>query len=305
MPTHVTRTRAPRSRPWWARAAAVVAAATLLAACSQASDMGTADSAMSADGGESLAGEAVDGAASSRTVSTVSTGPAAAMITTASVGVVVSDPIEAALAVSELVEASGGRVTEREEVAPSPERDQQPWAHLTVRVPADQLTSTLASLGTLGTVENTTVTSTDVSMEVTDIAARIEALQVSVDRLETFVGEAASTTALLEAEATLTERQSDLEALQAQQARLDDKIALTTLTIALTTSPTIPEAAPAGFFGGLQNGWDALTATLGVVVLALGTALPWLVLAGAGYLVVRWVRRRARPAPAVSPSPTA
>ena len=302
MPADLTRTAAHRPRSWWARTVAAVAAATLLAACSQASDMAGTESM--ADVSTSLGADAGDGSATSTGARTSTGASTAAMITTASVGVVVSDPIEAALAVSELVEASGGRVTEREEVAPSPERDQQPWAHLTVRVPADQLTSTLASLSTLGTVENTTVSSTDVSMEVTDIAARIEALQVSVDRLETFVGEAVSTTALLEAEATLTERQSDLEALQGQQARLDDQIALTTLTIALTTSPTIPEAAPAGFLGGLQTGWDSLTATLGVVVLVLGAALPWLALAGAGYLVSRWVWRRVRPTAAVSPART-
>ena len=292
MPTPRT-TRAPHPRSWRVKAG-VVAVAMLLAACSYEAD--TAGTSSGADGGAHRASSAQEAADTS--AGTDTSGAPAAMVTTAAVGVVVRAPIKAAMAVSELVEASGGRVTERNESSPSAADDRQPWAYLAVRVPADQLTSVLSSLGTLGTVENTTVTSTDVSMKVTDIAARIEALQVSVDRLETFVSQAASTTALLEAEATLTERQSDLEALQAEQARLGDQIALTTLEITLTTSATVPESAPAGFVGGLQTGWDALTATLGVVVLALGVALPWLVLAGAGYLVWRRVRRRVRGTPA-------
>ena len=299
MVTDLTRPTAHRRRPWWPRAAAVLAAAALLVGCSQSGDRASSESQV---GGESAQLDATGDSAQAPTrTSTVS------MITTGSVGVVVDDPVQAALAVSELVEASGGRVTEREEVSPSPERDEQPWAHLTVRIPADKLTATLTSLGTLGTVENTTVSSTDVSTEVTDIAARIEALEVSATRLEVLMSEATSTAELLEAEATLTERQSDLEALQAQQARLADQVALSTLTIALTTSPTIPPAAPAaptGFLGGLQTGWGALTATFDVVVLVLGAALPWLALAGAGYLAYRWGWRRARPAAGAPPAST-
>lgn len=221
----------------------------------------------------------------------------ASMITTASVGVVVENPADAALAVSELVDQSGGRVTAREEVAASVERDEQAWAHLTVRIPADQMTSVLAALSTLGSVENATISSTDVSTELTDLSARIDALRVSASRLETFMSQASSTAELLEAEATLTERQSDLEALAAQEARLADQVALSTVTIKLTTSPQAvpePEEAATGFWAGLTTGWDALTSTLTVVVMALGVALPWLALAGAGYVIFRWVRRRVR-----------
>lgn len=218
------------------------------------------------------------------------------MITTASVAVVVADPAKAAAAVSELVDQSGGRVSSRNESAASTDEAESGWAELTVRVPADRLTETIGSLSSIGSVEHTSITSTDVSGQVTDVAARIEALEVSATRLETLMAAATSTAELLEAEATLTQRQSDLESLQAQRDQLADQVSMSTLTVSLTTAAvaTSPTLAPSGFLGGLSAGWDALTSTLNVIVVALGAALPWLVLAGAGYVVVRGVRRRGR-----------
>lgn len=308
MSTDLTRSPRPVRRPWRTSAAAVLVAATLLAGCSQSSD--PADGAQ-AVGPRSEAAQSDAGAASSENQSDASDATSsdlvaratASMITTAHVGVVVADPAKAALAVSELVDQSGGRVTAREEVTPAADEDGQAWANLTVRIPADTMTSMLASLATLGSVENTTMTSTDASSEVTDLSARVEAMQISASRLETFMSQASSTTELLEAEQTLTERQSELEALAAQQARLADQIALSTLTIALTTAPQAPappvvEEASTGFWAGLTSGWGALMSTLTVVVTAFGVALPWLVLAGAGYVIFRWIRRRVRPAAA-------
>lgn len=286
----------PRTRTRRARVLLpVMLTAAILVGCSQTpTALTTGGSEAAADQGGlrssySVAGSAADSAADPVAVSATTQ----SMITTATVGVVVADPVKAAAAVSELVDQSGGRVSSRNEQAGSSEQDRQAWAELTVRVPAEKLTTTISSLASIGTVENTTISSADVSAQVTDVAARVEALKVSVTRLETLMAQATTTAELLEAESTLTQRQSDLESLQAVRDQLADQVAMSTLTISLTTTPASPVLAPSGFWGGLSAGWDALTTTLNAVVVAIGAALPWLALVGAGYLIYRWVRRRA------------
>lgn len=280
-------------------ATAVALLGMLVAGCSGSSD----ESAATARGDSGADVEAVSDAAGEAATRSV--------ITTASVGVVVGDPVKAASAVSELVDQSGGRVESREETAASQEREAPARADLTVRIPSEKLTTTIASLETLGSVESTSISSSDVTSQVTDVAARIEALEVSVTRLEALMAEAATTADLLEAEATLTQRQAELESLQAQRDDLGDQVAMSTLTISLTTAPVASTTTPAGFWGGLSTGWDALTSTIGAVVVGLGVALPWLALAAVAFGVYRWVRRRVRrptgtpPAAAAPVPPTA
>lgn len=291
------RTGPPRTRPHLLQGLLLAVVTTsLLVGCSQGQTSTTSERAAgsAADQGSSESMPAPADADAGRASISATVSAATQVITTATVGVVVADPVKAAVAVSDLVDQSGGRVESRNERARSTEDDQQAWAELTVRIPAEKLTATLSSLASIGTVENTTISSTDVSAEVTDVTARIEALEVSVARLETLMAQATTTAELLEAESTLTQRQSDLESLQAVQAQLADQVSMSTLTISLTTTPASPVLAPSGFWGGLSAGWDALTTTLNGVVVAIGAALPWLAVAGTGYLLYRWVRRQTR-----------
>ena len=123
-------------------------------------------------------------------------------------------------------------------------------------------------------------------------------------RLQALIDGAATTEALLAAEAALSERQQDLESLRSQRALLADQVELSTLTVHLQPYGVVPAGGPDGFLDGLATGWRALVVALGAVVVVLGVVLPWLVLAAAltaaVLLPLGWVRRRAA---AVTPAP--
>lgn len=295
---------APRARPTTVRLVrglvCGIVGAGLLASCagngSQDSAVGVASEARAADsapaGGTMLdAGDAGAGAVETEQQ----------MITTGTVDVVVDDPAAAAREIVDLVERTGGRTEQREERVRTD--TSEPRADLTVRVPADAVTSTIAALGTIGTVESTRVSSTDVGDQVTDLDARIKALQTSTARLETLMSTAATTADLLDAESTLTSRQGDLESLLAQRASLADQVEMSTLVIALTTEPVETPDEDTGFRDGLTTGWEALVRTVLAVVVVVGVALPWVVVVGAVWLVARWVVRRVRRRRPVSPAP--
>jgi hypothetical protein len=225
------------------------------------------------------------------------------VVTTGNAAVAVDDPAKAAQQVSELVEAAGGRVDERNEQAGSGKNGLEgASADLVVRVPADALTGLLADLEELGDVANVSVSHTDVTGTAVDHDARISALQTSVARLQALMNDAATTEALLDAEQALSDRQEELESLQSQRALLADQVDLSTLRVHLEPFGVAPAGGPEGFVDGLGTGWRALVTAVKAIVVVLGVLLPWLAVAAlitAAVLVpIRMTRRR--PAVAVA-----
>lgn len=285
----------------------------LVAGCGAvgAGDDAGSDGAMPAVVQEGVGGEmgddaayeegAADSAASGEVGGVVRAAEDRQFITEGSVTVTVESPRRAAAAVAQMVERLGGHVQERVEQG----TDEDESAYLVVRIPATEVTGALEQLASLGTVEDTSVNSTEVTAQARDLDARIRALEISVERLEDLLSRADSTEAVVAAEQALTERQSELESMVSQRNRLADQVALSTLRVDLWTEDTVPPEPPAGFWGGLQTGWNSLVATASGVLLALGVLLPWLLVIGLVALAVLAVRRRRRPTDRSGPAATA
>jgi hypothetical protein len=280
----------------------------LLTGCSasRSGDSTSAADSSAGKGGSALSGAAPQAAAGTGQVASDAAGRQ--VVTTGTAQLTVDDPRKAASAVVALVEGEGGRVDARKEQTAAEGRDA--FAQLTVRIPSDDLTSTLTKLEDIGRVDQINLSAQDVTGTAEDLDARIRALKLSVARMEDLLSRATSNADLIAAENALTERQANLESLQSQRARLAEQVALSTLDITLTTPGNAPAPTTHGFLGGVAAGWDALVAVLSALVLVVGVLLPWLAFAGVIVLVVvaslRWVRRRRAPAAvAAGPAPTA
>ena len=106
-------------------------------------------------------------------------------------------------------------------------------------------------------------------------------------------------------EAELSRRQADLEALESQLASLEDSIARSPIRISLTTDRgVIAEDPGTGFLAGLEGGWKAFTASVVVLLTAIGAVLPFAVVLAVLGLPLWWAYRRRRQASTPS-SPTA
>ncbi|MFZ8756600.1 DUF4349 domain-containing protein [Microbacterium sp. HMH0099] len=170
---------------------------------------------------------------------------------------------------------------------------------ITVRVPAESLSTVMADLDGLGTVTDETVTRSDVTDQAVDLRARVAAAEASVARLTELVAQAASVADLITAESALADRQAQLDADRQQLELLESQIALSSLSVQVQTAPEAVAADPAGFGDGLVAGWNGLVATLNGIVIGLGFLLPWLIVGGVVAAVVWGVRRvirRRRPA---------
>ncbi|WP_236049313.1 DUF4349 domain-containing protein [Paractinoplanes ovalisporus] len=175
-------------------------------------------------------------------------------------------------------------------------------ATMELRVPADKFANAVEQLSKLGTEEQRQINTEDVTDQTVDLDARITVQQARVDSGRKLLAQAKSLNDLVMLEREVATRESDLASLQAKKRHLADLTALSTITVTLLD----PEAAavtddddPPGFLGGLGAGWNALLASLKVLLTVLGALLPWLVAFGlpvwAVIYAVRWYNRSRRP----------
>jgi hypothetical protein len=285
-------------RPVLLVSALAVALALSLAACASG---GGGSSASSADGGAPRSvGEAplATGAGSSGggTDESKRSSTDRSIVVTGELTVTATDPVRAADRAVTIVTAAGGRVDGRSEQAGSAGRAGS--ATLTLRIPARHLDATLASLKRLGHTDRVTTESSDVTDQTQDLDARITALRTTIQRLLELERRATGTADLIKIETSIGDRQADLESLEAQQRGLADQVAMSTITMTLRPVGTVVASNPAGFGDGLATGWSGFVAFWGGALIALGVALPWLlllvVLAAIAVGVVVLVRRRER-----------
>ncbi len=270
--------------------ASIVAAAWGLAACSGSAEFAGSDASY-AEGGQA---EAADAAADDGSMAEESTDDRA-LIVTGAMYMTVDDPISAADDAVGIVEGAGGRVDARSETAPSGYDGGS--ARLTLRIPAPALDAVVDDLRTLGSVDEFSTDSADVTDEVRDLDARISTLRASTERIAGLLDHAEDIKDIITLEDELAGRQAELESLEARQRGLDDQVSMSTIDLSLTTEPiVIVDDSPRSFWSGLESGWNALLSFLTAALVVTGVLLPWItaaaLLAAAALIAVRVVRSR-------------
>ncbi len=278
----------------WGGAVVLVVAALLLAGCTggggASNSVGSGGSTMQTKPGKDASGAVADPAAKSNTVIS----PNRDVVTTGSLSLTAADPIASADRATALVLGAGGRVDSSSEQPGT--ATEKPSATLVFRIPSSNLDATLTAIKRLGSVDSATLNATDVTAQSSDIDGRITALQTSVDRLLALMAKATTTADLITIESTLSDRQAQLDSLRAQQRALADQVAMSTITVTIHAKGTVAAAAPVTFWSGLTAGWNSLVAAVNGLLVALGAALPWLVVLGVlgaiAWWIARWIGRK-------------
>jgi hypothetical protein len=268
-------------RRLWLVLLVVALPALLVTGCSSSSPSSGSKAPVAA-AGQNAAGAKAAGASADRQV-----------VTDGSVDLTVTDPRETARAAAALVESIGGRVDARTEDAAA--AGHAASAHLTLRIPANQVSTTVNTLEGMGTLQNLSLAQTDVTGTAQDLDARIGAMKISVQRLEDLMSKATTSADLVAAESALNDRQMQLESMQAQRSLLANQVDLATIRFGLYSPGEAPAKPVDGFWGGLVAGWNSLVDAVGAGLVVLGVLLPWLAFFGllgfVGWLVVRQIRR--------------
>ncbi|MFD7661916.1 DUF4349 domain-containing protein [Streptomyces sp. NPDC059788] len=297
------------SRSYGARRAAtgaLLAASLAVAGCGAAgkSDSGAASAPRgdtgSARGEQGMAGpkapggaEAADGKAGSGSGSgTAKPAPVstAQIIRTASVTVEAED-VPGALAKARTTAKGAGGYVEDE----STDRDGEgrERSRVVLRVPPEAYDGLLDRLSRLGRLKQRQVSAKDVTDQVVDTGSRIKSQQASVARVRALMDKATTIGDIVTLESELSRRQSELESLQARLKSLREQTGMATVTLVLHEPDAGADDDEDTSFGdALSGGWDAFTAGVRWLLVAVGAALPFLAAGALLYALWRVLRSR-------------
>lgn len=226
----------------------------------------------------------------------------------ADISVTVTDVDAAATKVRAIATAAQGLVLAESIASESDVAATGGFSSITISVPTAQLDATLDRVAAIGEVYSRNTSTQDVTAQVVDTESRLKTMQASVDRVRALMTQATKLGEIVTLEAELSRRQADLEALQTQLAALEDAVALAPVEVRLSTDAQVLAQAEddTGFLAGLAAGWRAFTASVTMLLTALGALLPFAV-AGALVIVplVLWLRRRSVATSTLVPAPAA
>ncbi|MEN9823743.1 MAG: hypothetical protein RLZ04_2169 [Actinomycetota bacterium] len=132
----------------------------------------------------------------------------------------------------------------------------------------------------------------DVTLQLTDLETRLQNARASLDRVRALLADAVDLGDVIALESELTQRQTTLEQLMAEKAYVDGLVAMSTVTVHLTTRGDVVDDDGTGIGDAFRDGWNAFTDALHGLVVLLGRTLPFLVAIGLAGLAALGIRRR-------------
>jgi hypothetical protein len=287
--------------------AVAVAGLLLAAGCSSAN---TSNDSTASSGGEKAAAGTADQAAPpapqapGSDAQTNAKAPVfdRAIIYTGQITVRVDHVDASADRIRSLATASGGFVASEKSASGTGSQDQ---SIITIRIPADKFGDILNEIGkTIGKELDRNISTEDVTEQVADLDAQITATRTSVESVQRLLAQAKDLNQILLLEKELSTRQATLDSLVGKKKRLDDQVALSTVTVTLL-GPEVqyiePKQEEPGFWGGLRSGWASFVTLLRVGALVVGFLLPFVAAAAVVGVPLMWWWRRKRRA-AISPA---
>ena len=199
----------------------------------------------------------------------------------------------ASASLDSLVHRNGGYLSAATEVRADGEWRQA----LTIRVLPARFQPLMAALNGLGTVEEKKLTTDDVTAQHADVAARLATKRAVEKRYIDLLARARKISEVLEVEGKIGEVREEIESTESRLKTLNDEVAYSTISL-ICYQPLpqpVPEAPVVSFASRLvesfYTGWTLLTSLLiGVVAL-----WPFLLLAPAGWWLLRRWRLRQQP----------
>jgi hypothetical protein len=235
--------------------------------------------------------------------------PSRKVIRTGRIDLVVDSYDEARAKLDKLLAAAGGYVDSTQVQHYQREVSS---ATLVLRIPQEAFGQLVPKLKELGEISAESTNADDVTDQYVDISARLASAQTLEKRLLEIASDRASgVEALLAVERELARVRGEIESYEGRLRQWNDQIAMSTLTLSITTkAPAIAAATQPGLGNRTKSAFsDSVAAleTFGEWLVVTGTTLlPWMILLVPGFVFGRRAYRRyAKKLPAAVASPRA
>ena len=154
------------------------------------------------------------------------------IIYNANISMVVKDTLQTQEEIAEMVKRQDGYLSSAESYKSG---DNFVSINLTLRVPAEKFTATMAELRDMAReVERESISSEDVTQEYVDLESRLTALEAKAERLEELMEEAEDTEAVLAIYRELSSTQQEIEQTKGRMRYLERSAAMATISVHLT-----------------------------------------------------------------------
>jgi hypothetical protein len=209
-----------------------------------------------------------------------------AIIRTGTVEVEVESFGNATSTLGELVRERGGFVAGTERTVHGEGNRSWTSGTLVLRVPSGNFSAVFEGTREIGTVESATSDTQDVTDRLVDLNARLDNLEAERDRLRTLYERANETDDVLEVGRELSEVQGEIERLEAKERSLEERVALSTLTVRLheprPDRPEIERTAfhEVGLLAAFLDSVDGVVVALRTLVVGVAYAVPYLLVFG-------------------------
>jgi hypothetical protein len=165
-------------------------------------------------------------------------------------------------------------------------------ARLVIRVPSAQFTTMVASLATLGKVTNQALATEDVTREYADLETRLGVKEQTVGRLRNLLAtRTGQLDDVLNVERELARVVTELEQLKGERNYYDQRVAVSTISVSLSEPNLI---ASRGFSPNIGTAFTTSIRMLANfasgVISAITFLIPWLAVAGLGWLISKRFR---------------
>jgi len=217
------------------------------------------------------------------------------VVRTGAIQLVVGDYASARAKLDALLAATGGYV---DSTQVSHSQGSVSNATIVVRLPSDTFGSILPKLRELGEITGETTNAADITAQYVDISARLASSKALEKRLlELATARDGGIEAVLAVERELARVRGEIESYEGTMRQWNDQIAMSTLTLTLSTrAPAIAATAEPGLGQRISSGFsgsiEALRDFGGWLAVTLIAFLPWLVFLIPGFVIGRRVMRR-------------
>jgi hypothetical protein len=211
------------------------------------------------------------------------------IIQRASLSIEVADFQTSSDALSQIVAQADGFISDSYTYVTDTDRKR---GEITIRVPSDRFLAVITDLETLGVVTSQRIAGEDVTEEYIDLQARLNNSEHQEQRLLEILELAETVEEILEVERELERVRGEIEQMTGRITYLENRIELATISVSLYEPEPITQSW--GIRDALRAAFGGFVAVIRGLIIAVGYALPILILLGLGWLVRLSILRRRR-----------